>query len=88
MIKREYKFCPECGTQLESEKKIEESERDVAIVGLLSLIIGFPVCMILFSFHPGALLLSLLLSIPVGFILLLIICIIYGILFSKRGSRK
>jgi len=89
-ISDSYKYCPECGTQLKTEDVPKASDKDMAILGILSFITGFPVCMIFYSFRVSiseAFILSLFTSIPVGFILLLLFTIIYGIFFSKKKKQ-
>jgi len=85
-----YKYCPECGTQLKPEDRPKASEKDLAILGILSLIIGFPICMIFFTSYlsiPESIVISLFLSIPVGFTLLWILTIIHGIFQSKKKKQ-
>jgi uncharacterized protein (DUF983 family) len=76
-------YCPRCGEKLKHEDIPKASDKDMALLGLFSFLIGFPVCLIFFASFIGiheAIVFSLFLSFPTGFILLIILSIIIGIL--------
>jgi len=88
-----YKYCPECGTKLKAENVLEASDKDMAILGILSFIIGFPICITFYSLFISisiqeAFIISLFTAIPVGFVLLLLFTLIYAIFFSKKKKHK